>query len=193
MRLRNSPNRWGAVAQLLHWTMALGILGTGALGLWMTALKPSMTKIGVYALHKSIGLTLLGLLLLRLAWRAVDRAPQEWPAPRWQQRTARGVHLALYGLAAALPLSGWLFNSVRGYPLQWFKLFNLPGLTEKAPDKAPFFATAHEYLFWTLVLVLIVHVGAALKHHVIDRDEVLRRMLPTADPGHGHDSEGDGS
>ena len=189
MPLRGDATRWGSVAKLLHWTMAVGILATGVLGWWMVGLETSMAKIKVFALHKSIGLTLLALFLLRLLWRAVDRAPRELPAPRWQQSAARAVHGVLYLLIAVLPLSGWLFNSLSGYPLQWFKLLNLPALSGKHPGFAPFMREVHEYLFWTLLLVLVMHAGAALKHHWVDRDDVLRRMWPLARPRHGPGAE----
>jgi cytochrome b561 len=85
-------------------------------------------------------------------------------------------------LIAAIPLSGWWFNSASGKPLQWFKLFNLPALAAKNKDLADLAITVHETLFWVLVAVLVVHVGAALKHHVFDNDNVLRRMLPFGRP-----------
>ncbi|WP_049623425.1 cytochrome b [Frateuria defendens] len=180
MSLRSDASRWGAIAKFLHWIMALGILGTGILGLLMTEMKPSMSKISVYALHKSIGLTLLALFLLRLLWRFFDGRPRDLPSPRWQQLAAHATHGMLYLLIAALPLTGWWFNSAHGYPLQWFKLFNLPALGAKDEATANLAHALHEYGFWLLLLVLVVHVGAALKHHVFDHDDVLRRMWPFA-------------
>lgn len=191
MSLRSDDRQWGSVAKFFHWVMALGILGNGLWGLLMTSMSPSMTKISVYALHKSIGLTLLALFLLRLLWRAADRAPPDEPAPRWQRWAAHAVHGALYVLVVALPLSGWWFNSLHGYPLQWFKLFNLPALVDKNEDMAHLAHAVHEYLFWLLLLVLLAHVGAALKHHLLDRDNVLRRMLPFGRPRPVPASEGD--
>jgi cytochrome b561 len=184
MSLRNTNQQWGAVAKCFHWVMALAILVNGVWGLLMTNMSPSISKINVYALHKSIGLTVLALFLLRLIWRLNDRAPPDEPAPRWQRFAAHAVHILLYGFIVAMPLSGWWYNSLHGYPLQWFKLFNLPALTAKNDDMASFAHAIHEYLFWLLLLVLIAHVGAALKHHVFDKDNVLRRMLPFGRPRH---------
>jgi cytochrome b561 len=178
MMLRSDDRRWGAIAKSFHWIVALAMLGNGVFGLCMDLARNPMQKINWLALHKSIGLTVLALMLLRLAWRVADGHPREEPAPRWQQLAARATHAALYLLALALPVSGWWFNSVTGKPLQWFKLFNLPGIAAKDDALRDLSHAVHEYLFWLLVLVLVAHVGAALKHHVFDRDDVLRRMLP---------------
>jgi cytochrome b561 len=178
MSLRSNDRQWGSVAKFFHWTIALAILGNGTFGLLMDLAHSPMQKINWLALHKSIGLTVLALVLLRVLWRWPDGRPREEPAPRWQQWAARAVHGVLYALILALPLSGWWFNSVTGKPLQWFKLFNLPALAAKNDELRHFAHGVHEYLFWFLLLVLVAHVGAALKHHVFDNDNVLRRMLP---------------
>jgi cytochrome b561 len=180
MSLRSDERRWGAAAKLFHWLTALLIIIAGVIGLLMGDMKPSMSKINVFALHKSIGLTVLALFALRLLWRLIDRRPRDEPAPRWQQWAAHATHGVLYLLIAAIPLSGWLFNSLSGYPLQWFKQFNVPALAAKNDAAAELALDVHEYLFWTLVVVLAFHVAAALKHHLLDRDNVLRRMLPFA-------------
>jgi len=120
----------------------------------------------------------LALFLLRLLWRAIDRRPPDMPAPRWQQLAAHAVHGVLYLLIAAIPLTGWAFNSAHGFPLQYFKQFNLPALVEKNPALSDTLGTAHVWLFWLLLAVLVAHVGGALKHHLLDRDDTLRRMLP---------------
>jgi cytochrome b561 len=178
MMLRNNRQQWGGMAKFLHWLMALAILGNGLFGLLMDLASSPMQKINWLALHKSIGLSVLALFLLRLLWRAVDRRPPDEPAPRWQQLTAHAVHALLYVLIAAIPLSGWWFNSISGKPLQWFKLFSVPALGAPDDSLRHFAHGVHEYLFWVLVLLLVAHVGAALKHHVFDGDNVLRRMLP---------------
>ncbi|MBB6187417.1 cytochrome b [Rhodanobacter sp. MP7CTX1] len=182
MSLRSNDRQWGSVAKTFHWIIALAILGNGTFGLLMDEASSPMQKINWLALHKSIGLTVLALFLLRVLWRLGDRRPPEEPAPRWQQLAAHLTHGVLYLLIAAIPLSGWWFNSVTGKPLQWFKLFNVPALAAKNDDLTHFAQGLHEYLFWFLILVLVAHVGAALKHHVFDRDNVLRRMLPFSRP-----------
>ena len=180
MSLRSDDHQWGSVAKFFHWIVALGILGNGVWGLLMADMAPSMNKITVFALHKSIGLTILALFALRLAWRLYDGAPPDEPMPRWQRIGAHATHALLYAFILAMPLSGWLFNSLHGYPLQWFKLFNLPALAAKNDDLSELAGEVHEWLFYALLLVLVGHAGAALKHHYFERDNVLRRMLPFA-------------
>lgn len=180
MSLRSDDRQWGSVAKFFHWIVALGILGNGIWGLLMTGMSPSMSKISIYALHKSIGLTVLALFALRLAWRLYDGAPPDEAMPRWQRLAAHATHGLLYGFILAMPLSGWLYNSLHGYPLQWFKLFNLPALAPKNDELSNLAGEVHEWLFYLLLLVLVAHAGAALKHHFFDQDNVLRRMLPFA-------------
>lgn len=178
MSLRSNDRQWGSVSKFFHWIIALAIIGNGVFGLLMDLASSPMQKIDWLALHKSIGLTVLALVLLRILWRWGDGRPREEPAPRLQQLAARTLHGVLYVLILAIPLSGWWFNSVTGKPLQWFKLFNLPALAAKSDALRHVAHGVHEYLFWFLVLMLVAHVGAALKHHVFDNDNVLRRMLP---------------
>ena len=178
MPLKSSDQRWGGIAKAFHWLMALGILGTGVLGLVMHEMDRGMAKLNAFAIHKSIGLTVLALFLLRLLWRVADRRPRDEPMPRLQRIAAHAVHGMLYLFMLALPLSGWLYNSARGYPLQWFKQFNLPALTGKNEDLAELAIDVHEWLFWTLLIVLAAHVGGALVHHFFVRDNTLLRMLP---------------
>jgi cytochrome b561 len=191
MSLRSNDRQWGSVAKFFHWIIALAILGNGTFGLLMDEASSPMQKINWLALHKSIGLTVLALFLLRVLWRWGDGRPPEEPAPRWQQLAAHLTHGVLYVLIAAIPLSGWWFNSVTGKPLQWFKLFNVPALAAKSDDLQHFAHGLHEYLFWFLLLVLVAHVGAALKHHVLDRDNVLHRMLPFGRPHNDSTPRGD--
>lgn len=181
MPLKSDANRWGAGARALHWLMALLIITLGLVGLYMADLPNSPQKVKIYALHKSFGLTVLALLLLRVAWRMVDRRPDEVPMPHWQALAARGVHGLLYLLMLVLPLSGWLYNSASGplFKVKWFGLFTVPSLTDGADPQLKAMAHAvHEYGFYLLVLLLLAHVGGALKHHFVDRDATLTRMLP---------------
>ena len=133
MTLKNTDDRWGAVSQLFHWVIVALILVMAYIGLTMGDLPNGPRKINIYALHKSIGLTILALVVLRVLWRVYAGAPAPVPGtPTWQQRIASVTHFLLYALLFAIPLSGWVLNSSAGYPLQWFKLFNLPAITGHA-------------------------------------------------------------
>lgn len=173
--------RYSGVAIALHWLMALLILGLIGVGVWMSDLKPSPRTIQIYTWHKWIGLTVLLLALARVLWR-VYRRPPPAPAglPRWQALAASGTHGALYLLMFAMPLTGWLQNSAAGFPLTWFGLFKVPALIERNRDAFQWWQDAHETLAWLLMALIALHAAAAIKHHLIDRDEVLRRMLPLA-------------
>lgn len=179
MTLRSNGARWGALAKFFHWTIALLIIGCGIVGLTMTDLPNSPQKVRVYAIHKSVGLTVLALGLLRLAWRLYDRRPEELPMPRWQTLCARTVHALLYAVIFALPISGWLYNSASGYPLQWWGALQLPSLTGGSDATLkPLAHEAHEWLFWILAAMVVAHASAAFMHHFVERDATLARMLP---------------
>lgn len=179
MVMKNPTHRWGMVSQAMHWATLALLVWIAWLGLGMVEMPNTPAKISNYALHKSLGLTLLALVLLRLAWRVHAGAPAPLATtPTWQARVASMTHVALYVLMLAIPFSGWLFNSASGYPLQWFKQFNLPALAGGNQGMADLAAGIHEYGFWLLVALVALHAGAAVYHHVIQRDDTLARMLP---------------
>lgn len=171
--------RYTGVAIALHWLMALAILGMLGVGLWMTGLKTSPSKIEVYSWHKWIGLTILALAALRLVWRAYHPPPfYAESIPAWQLQVATWTHRAAYLLMFAMPLSGWLQNSAAGFPLSWFGLFKVPSLIGRSKEAFAFWQQTHEVLAWTLMALVALHVAAALKHHFLDRDDTLTRILP---------------
>lgn len=179
MTIKNTELRWGAISQLLHWTIVLLIATIAILGLTMTDMANGPSKIKIYALHKSLGLTLLSLVLLRLLWRFYAGAPKPVAGtPHWQERIASLTHWALYALMFAMPITGWLFNSSSGYPLQYFGLFNLPKIAAVDPGLAELSESLHENGFWLLLLLVLAHAGAAFYHHLFQNDDTLRRMLP---------------
>ena len=181
MALRSDASRWGSLAKFFHWAVVLLILVQATVGLIMVELPKRPNVIPVYTFHKSLGLTILTLAVLRLLWRLFDRRPEE-PAgmPHWQVIAARISHVLLYALLFAVPLSGWLFDSATALrPLYWFGLFRVPSLTGGRDDAIKELAEdAHETLFWILATVAAVHAAIALWHHFHDRDDILRRMLP---------------
>jgi cytochrome b561 len=174
-----APTSWNGFSITLHWLVAAMVLGLAVVGLFMTELPNNPTKLRIYALHKSMGLTVLALVGLRLAWRLLRPAPSPVPGtPRWQQVAATATHWAMYVLLFAIPLSGWAYNSAANFPLQWFGLFNLPDLIAADLDAKPFWKAVHWWSFCTLAALALMHAGAALKHHYLDRDATLVRMLP---------------
>lgn len=183
MSARSDTTRWGSVAKFFHWTIALFVIGLLVGGLTMTDMKVSPDKFKLYALHKSFGITVLVLMLLRFAWRGVDPRPQDVagmaPVVAF---AAHAVHRLLYVALLAMPISGWVYNSASNFPLQWFGLVQLPAIVGPDKDLKELAHGVHEFLAWTLIALLLAHIAGALKHHFIDRDDTLRRMLPFAKP-----------
>ena len=175
-------DRWGPVSQSLHWLIVLLILALAAIGLTMGELPNGPGKIRIYALHKSLGITVLALVIARIAWRLYAGAPRPLPGPVWQRRLASLTHLALYALLLVMPLSGWVLNSAAGFPLQWFGLVKLPSLAGRDEGLHELAEEIHENAFWLLALLVVLHAAAALYHHLFVGDDTLRRMLPRARP-----------
>ncbi len=180
MSLKNPVDRWGGISQLLHWTIALLIVVIGVVGLVMGELPRTPKYFWVYTAHKSLGLTVLALVLLRICWRLYAGAPRPLPGtPRWQAWLASGTHGLLYLLVLAMPLSGWVYDSASALrPFRWFGLAEVPRLAARDEIVAGIAGEAHALLFWLLVLVVLGHAGAAFFHHFIQRDATLARMLP---------------
>jgi cytochrome b561 len=180
MTLRNTPDRWGSISQLLHWLVVLLIFGLGIVGLVMVELPKSPKYFWVYDVHKSFGITVLALVAVRLAWRLFDRAPKPVAGtPHWQERIASITHWMLYVLVFSVPLSGWLFDSLNGLrPMRWFGLFRVPKLASPDRPLAEIAREAHEWLFWLLIALVVMHAAAALYHHLVQHDATLTRMLP---------------
>jgi cytochrome b561 len=162
----------------LHWATAVLILANLLLGLSMVPLPISPRKLQWYLWHKSIGVTIFLLTSLRLAWRALRPHPAPVPMPRWQRRAAAAAHALLYVLLIAIPVSGWLYSSATGVQVVYAGVLALPDLVPKDKALADVLRAVHVALNSLLAAVVCVHVAAALKHHFVDRDEVLVRMLP---------------
>lgn len=179
MSLKNPIDRWGAVSQSLHWLIVALVLVMAWLGLTMTELPNTPRKVETYALHKSIGLGILALMLLRLGWRLYAGAPRPVPGtPGWQHRLAAATHGGMYLLLLAIPFSGWVINSASGFPLRWFGLFRVPQLATRDQALEELAEAWHEWLFWALVAMVLVHAAAAIWHHLFRQDATLARMLP---------------
>ncbi len=180
MTARNTPERWGSVSKTLHWLIALLILALGVVGLVMGELPRTPKYFWVYTAHKSLGITVLSLVALRLLWRLYAGAPRPVPGtPTWQERIATVTHWLLYGLMFAIPLSGWLYDSASGLrPFKLFGLVEMPKLVAPDEQAAQVAHAFHEWGFWALILLVLAHAGAAFYHHLHQRDATLARMLP---------------
>jgi cytochrome b561 len=173
--------RYGRPAQGFHWLTAAIVLGMIGVGLWMVGLPIGRQKLVVYGWHKWFGLLLLVITLARLVWRHFH-APPPLPAgiTAWERRAAPIAHWALYGLLIAMPITGWLMTSAAGLPVIWFGLFEVPDLVDRDPALLEAFKSAHHWLSRALILLLLVHVAAVIRHDVLRRDGIIRRMWPFA-------------
>jgi cytochrome b561 len=171
------PASYTRTAIFLHWLVALLIACGFSLGAYMVDLHMSPTKLRLYNYHKWIGITVLALVLVRLVWRLTHRPPPELPMPRWQLRIAQATHYLLYALMIVTPIFGWLYSSATGYSVVYLKLIRLPDLVHKDRHLAEILVQIHAFLAWTIFWIVLLHVAAAFKHHFIDADDTLRRML----------------
>jgi cytochrome b561 len=177
MPARNSSVRYGWVAQVLHWGIVALLVVQVTLGKIAHDLPVGFDRLVMMSRHKSVGITILGLAIIRLAWRWLDPPPPEPPMPRWQLVAARLNHWALYGLLFALPLTGWLMSSAANRPASWFGFFQLPDLVAPDAGLQEILEEAHELLVNVLFALAGLHVAAALKHQFVDRNGLLLRML----------------
>jgi cytochrome b561 len=175
---KSPGQRYTGVAIAFHWLLALMIIGSFSVGWYMSDLPMSPTRLKLINWHKWAGVTILALSALRLLWRLTHRPPADLPAPRWQRRVAHLTHGALYALFFLVPLAGWAYSSAAGFPIVWFGVLPLPDFV--SPDKplADLMKERHAVLAWALGVLVVLHIAAALKHHVIDKDGLLDRMRP---------------
>lgn len=179
MSLKNSENQYGAVTKSFHWIMALLVICLLAIGLYMGGMPNSAAKLQMYNLHKSLGITVLALVICRICWHSISKKPGfvETMKP-WERKLATAGHTLLYLLMLMLPLTGWLMSSAAGRTVSFFGLFILPDLV--SPDKilTKTFRGLHENIGTLIMITVGLHILAALKHHFMDKDSVLKRMLP---------------
>ena len=165
-------------AKTLHWLLAVLISGMLGLGFYMTGLDLSPAKLQLYSWHKWAGVSVFLLVLLRLVWRVSHRPP---PLPLHmgplERFAAHAGHFLLYVLMFAIPLTGWLMSSAKGFQTVWFGVLPLPDLLSRDKALGDLLQSVHASLNLLLIATLLAHVGASLKHHFIDKDDVLTRML----------------
>lgn len=183
-----APVRYSSAAIVLHWAIAVLILTNFAIGLKYGAAH-GLDKFAILQWHKSIGFTILALSLARLAWRLLGPAPPPLPAgmKRWEKGVAHAVHWAFYVLMIGLPLTGWVVVSASptNIPTLLYKIVPFPhlGFVHNLPmavrrSLGDQVGEVHEWLAWSMAVLFVLHVGAALKHQFIDKDGVLARMAP---------------
>jgi cytochrome b561 len=181
--LRNTGAAWGAIAKFFHWCIATLIFVQFALGWVAVSWHLSPTKLELFVWHKSIGMLVLLLVVLRLVWRLVNPTPAlAADTPPLERAAAHASHGLLYLLMLVMPLSGWAINSAAKIPFRVFWLFPLPPIV--APDKALAELAKHVHfiLFILIATIVAIHVAAAFRHHYVKRNETLIRMLPQRRP-----------
>ena len=182
--LGNTRERWGSVQIGLHWTVAaLILLVQVPAGLGMVSVSPGALQNTLYNIHKNVGLIIFLLALFRLAWRwrhPVPVLPADLPA--WQAKAARTTHALLYVLLFALPITGFLYTAMGGFPVPFFMVYDLAKWVPVDKPVAEVFKYAHLTLQFVLYIAVLLHVAGALYHHTVRKDGILRRMLSSTAP-----------
>ena len=177
--IKNTDVRYGHVAMALHWSIALLFIILVALGLTMTNMEDGDDKWTLYSLHKSFGFTATFLILMRVLWRLTNPAPLlPDTLKRYEVLLAHSVHIGLYAIMIIMPISGYIDSIAGGYKTQFFGLFDIPRLLEKDKNLAETAKDIHEFFSFALYGLFFLHFAAALKHHFIMKDNILRKMLP---------------
>ena len=175
--------RYSRTAIVLHWVLGLAILGLFGVGLYMTSLPFSPARLKLYNWHKWAGITLLALSVLRLLWRATHRPPALPTSianamPAWQHWAHHGTHYAMYALFFLVPLIGWAYSSAAGFPIVVFGVLPLPDFVPVDKALAELIKPFHELSAFALIGLVGLHIAAALKHQLVDKDGLIGRMLP---------------
>ena len=174
-----TTSRYGGVSIAFHWLIALMIAISFGVGFYMADLPLSPDKLKLYSWHKWAGVSAFLLVWFRLFWRVTHRPPALPDSmPRVMQVAAHAGHFLLYALMLAIPLSGWLMSSAKGFQTVWFGILPIPDLLNKNKELGDLLQTVHMSLNLLFAVTIVGHVGAALKHHFIDKDDILTRMLP---------------
>ena len=174
-----SPQRYTPAAIALHWLLAALIIGNLCFGLYMVDLPLSPQKLKYLSWHKWVGITVLTFSAARILWRIGNPAPELPDTMRpWERRLAHASHGLLYILFFAAPITGWLFSSAAGIQTVYLGILPIPDLIAKNKELADILKVTHRWINYTMAAVIVLHVAAALKHHFVDRDDVMARMIP---------------
>ena len=183
MNTASAPRRYTGFAILLHWLLAIALVGIFSVGLYMADLPFSPQRLKLYNWHKWAGITILSLSAIRLLWRLSHRPPAlpqsvTMGMPGWQVTAYHATHVAMYALFFIVPLVGWAYSSAAGFPIVLFGVLPLPDFVSASKPLAELIKPWHEISAFALAGLVLLHVAAALKHHFIDKDGLLTRMLP---------------
>lgn len=181
MPLKSSPVRWGSVAQAIHWLTALLVIASFPLGWYANSVERGQLERTLFDLHFQVGAAVLLLLLARIAWRTIDKAPRPAALPPRVRLASKATHLLIYAALLAIIVSGYLIQ-VHMRPSLTFMGLEFPRPFEPGEDESVRAAAwyVHTYSWWLLAALVVIHAGAALWHHLVLRDDVLARMLPGA-------------
>jgi cytochrome b561 len=175
--LKNTIQSYGIVARIFHWLLVILILGMMVVGLTASDMSPGPEKAQVIGLHKSVGVIIILLVVLRLLWRLSNALPMDLGKNAFLNKIAHFSHFLLYVFMLAQPISGILMSQSFGVPVYVFGLFRLPMFVGKNSFFANLMLECHETIWVLLLIVIIIHAAAAFKHHFYDKDRTLMRMI----------------
>ena len=179
MQWRNTTDSYGVLAKFLHWSIVILIIAQYFIAESADELPDGIEKLQTISLHKSLGMVVLILAVLRIGWRLANRGdPVPVPMPAWQHKAAAAGHGLLYLLILLQPISGWAMSSAANYPVTLFGWFQFPAIVGASHDLHEVLEEVHEVLFTVLAIVALGHAAAAVYHHVVMKDDTLRRMSP---------------
>ena len=183
MAVYNSAKEWGSVSKALHWSLFVLVLAQIAMGILIYSLDNDVQEdfnllLAIWPYHEGIGLTVLPVALAAFVWRLRNVRPDPVLMPHWQQVVSRATHESIYVLMILLPLVGMVRTQAYGFPITYFGLFQFPKFMEKSDSILEITTQMHRGMAVVLTCLLVLHIAAALKHHYIDKDVTLVRMLP---------------
>lgn len=176
MGLKNTSTEWGWLSKLFHWLTAALIFIQIPLGFYADSLKLSAWKIDVFVWHKSFGMLVFLLLVVRLLWRIKSTVPVSLATSKLQKILASTVHALLYALMFALPISGWIITSAANLPVKLFWLIHLPAITDPNSELKALAAEIHELCVFALIALLALHIAAAIRHQFVLADSAIKRL-----------------
>ena len=179
----NSAKEWGSVSKALHWTLFILVIAQVAMGIVIYSLDNDIPEdfqllFAIWPYHEGVGLTVLPVALAAFIWRLRNVRPEPVLMPRWQHIASRATHELIYVLIILLPLVGMVRTQAYGFPITYFGLFEFPKFMEKSESVLAITTQMHRGMAFLLALLLVLHIAAALKHHFVDKDVTLVRMLP---------------